>query len=112
MSVFPKFGDQNPFCDPAWYQGAKTPYYKQSHVDFRAKVRQFVEKEIIPNISDWEEKGEYPQSPHRKCYEAGVYGAIWPKEYGGTPPSDYDAFHEFILYDEMARCSSGGKTKL
>lgn len=89
-------------------QGAPTPYYKETHVKFREKVRDFVEKEIKPYVSQWEEEEKYPQELHRKCYEAGLYGATFPAEYGGTPPPDYDAFHELILFDEIARSGAGG----
>lgn len=29
-------------------------------------------------------------------------------EYGGTPPEDFDAFHDLIVIDELARCGAGG----
>jgi acyl-CoA dehydrogenase len=45
---------------------------------------------------------------HQKAYEAGVYAAMWPAEYGGTPPKDCDAFHDLILIDELSRTGSGG----
>lgn len=32
---------------------------------------------------------------------------IYPREYGGTKPDDYDAFYELILADELARCGGG-----
>jgi hypothetical protein len=32
-----------------------------------------------------------------QAYDAGVLAAIWPKQYGGTPPEGFDAFHDFIL---------------
>lgn len=59
-------------------------------------------------MHQWDEAGTYPRELHEKAYKAGVYGAIWPKEYGGTPPEDFDAFHDFILVDELARCACGG----
>lgn len=31
-----------------------------------------------------------------------------PKEYGGTPPEDMDAFFELIMVDEVARAGGGG----
>ena len=43
------FGNQVPFCEPAWYQNQHSPYYNAGHVAFRAKCRAFVEKEIKPN---------------------------------------------------------------
>ena len=42
----------------------------------------------------------------RDCLrQAGVYAAIWPKEYGGTPPDDFDAFHDLILVRTCERLS-------
>ena len=35
------FGNQVPFCEPAWYQGQYTPYYTEKHVAFRNKVQSF-----------------------------------------------------------------------
>jgi hypothetical protein len=31
-----------------------------------------------------------------------------PKEYGGNPPDDMDAFFELIMIDEVARVGGGG----
>ena len=46
----------------------------------------------------------YPASTlHRRAYELGLAGLIYPREYGGTRPDDFDAFHEMILWDEIAR---------
>lgn len=47
------FGEQIPYGDPYWYQGFKSPYYKETHLKFRKKVREFVEKELLPNVSDY-----------------------------------------------------------
>jgi hypothetical protein len=52
--------------------------------------------------------GTYPKELHQKAYEAGIYGAMWPQAYGGTPPEGCDAFHDLIVVDEIARCGSGG----
>jgi len=103
-----KFGEGIPFGDPYWYQGQMSPYYKDTHRVFRAKVRAFVDKEILPFVHEWDEAGTYPPELHQKAYAAGIYGAIWPKEYGGTPPEDFDAFHDLILVDELSRCAAGG----
>jgi acyl-CoA dehydrogenase len=52
-------------------------------------------------MSEWEEKGDYPREIHEKAYKAGVLSIIFPEEYGGTPPKDFDAFHDLILIDEV-----------
>lgn len=37
-----------------------------------------------------------------------MFSAIWPKEFGGTPPENFDTFHELIYWDELARATPGG----
>lgn len=93
------FGDQRPFTEPGWYQGEHSPYYTASHVAWRKKVRAFVEAELQPNIDAWIESDTgYPPEMHEKAYEAGIQGHLFPQEYGGTQPDDWDAFHELILW--------------
>jgi len=101
------FGEQIPFCEPYWYQGYPSPYYHEGHKNFRAVVRKFVEEEVKPHIDDWIKTG-YPVELHQRAYELGIQGIIYPKEYGGTRPDDFDAFYEFILIDELARIGGGG----
>jgi len=96
-------------CEPMWYQGFASPYYKQSHIELRDKIRNFVEKEIKPFQDDWIKKGErYPKELHEKAYKAGIAGLLFPVEYGGTRPVDFDAFHEVVLWDELSRVGGGG----
>jgi len=99
-----------PFSDPYWYfeECKINPFYKDTHRHFRDKIRAFCEKEIVPFTTEWEEKGDYPADLPRKAYEAGVYGALYPVELGGTPPDDFDYFHRLIYWDELNRCGSAG----
>jgi len=105
--AFPKFGEQIPFCEPYWYQGYPSPYYRDSHVRFRAVVRQFVEEQIKPHVDDWIKAGSYPLELHKRAYDAGILGIIYPNEFGGTQPADYDAFYELIMIDEIGRVGGG-----
>jgi alkylation response protein AidB-like acyl-CoA dehydrogenase len=101
---FEKFGNPIPFTEPYWYQGFHSPYYTANHAAFRAKVRAFVESELKPHVDEWLEAGNgYPRELHEKAYAAGIGGLIYPREYGGTQPSDFDPFYELIMIDEMAR---------
>jgi hypothetical protein len=43
-----RFGDPLPFCEPYWYQGYPSPYYKQGHKDFRAKVQLLPPRWLLP----------------------------------------------------------------
>jgi len=101
-----KFGEILPYCEPHWYHGGHSPYYSASHVAWRAKIRKFVDEELRPNVDDWIGKG-YPKEIHERAYELGIQGAIFPKQYGGTPPESFDMFHEVVLWDELARCGGG-----
>ena len=108
MTQHAPFGEALPYCEPSWYQGAHSAYYNESHVAWRAKVRAFVEQELRPNTDKWiADPAGYPRSVHRRAYELGIQGAIFPERYGGTPPPGFDAFHEVILWDELARCGGG-----
>lgn len=98
-----------PYAEPYWYRGVfKSPYYNNSHAKFRGLIRDWIDKEVAPFIPDWEEQKDYPKEIHASAYRAGVYGACWPVEYGGTPPEGgFDAFHDLIFWDELARQGGG-----
>lgn len=46
------FGDGIPFGDPNWYTTNVSPYYNESHKEFRKRVRDFVDKEILPFVHE------------------------------------------------------------
>jgi len=112
------FGDFIPYGDPAWYQDWHSPYYKDSHRALRAAMRQFVDKEIAPFAHEWDENKAIPREFYAKCFQAGwlpsVVGAPWPTDLigptiaGGVQSAEFDAFHELIVIDEVARAGSGG----
>lgn len=102
-----RFGDQTPFCEPYWYQGGHSPYYTENHKKFRSIVRKFVDEELRPNAEKWIKEGQYPKELHARSYELGIQGILYPKEYGGTKPEDFDAFYELIMVDELARLGPG-----
>jgi alkylation response protein AidB-like acyl-CoA dehydrogenase len=114
-SALEPFGDQTPGCEPHWYQGYPTPYYGQSHVEFRQKCRAFLEEEIRPHLDDWlEQRCPYPLELHAKSLAAGLPTAglakdvqgLYPKEM--LPDGGFDAFHELIYLDEMCAAGPGG----
>jgi len=75
------------------------------------QVRSWIETEAAPFNEQWEQEGDYPRELHQKAYAAGIYGACWPEEYGGTPPDGpgtrFDAFHDLVYWDEIARGGGG-----
>ncbi|KAF9585682.1 hypothetical protein BGW38_001235 [Lunasporangiospora selenospora] len=122
-----QFGEMIPFGDPSWYQDWDSPYYKDSHRRLRRALRTFVDTEIMPFVHEWDEAKQVPMFLFSKCADMGILAAIagtgnLPVEYfdvektvlfrGGdkaiVPPGEFDAFHSFIIGDELARCGSGG----
>jgi alkylation response protein AidB-like acyl-CoA dehydrogenase len=52
-----------------------------------ATVRQFVEKEVIPNATELEHTDTYPQAIVDQMREMGLFGLMIPEEYGGLGES-------------------------
>ncbi|RYP51518.1 hypothetical protein DL768_003160 [Monosporascus sp. mg162] len=111
------FGSQIPFGDPSWYQNYHSPYYNASHAALRAEIREWIESEIEPNVTEWDEKKEVPREifleAGRRGYLAGQLGVKYPVEYTkntvkSVPPEQWDLFHELIVTDELSRTGSGG----
>lgn len=107
----PKFGSQTPFAEPSWYDSRnESPYYNEHHVKFRNQMRSFVDKEIIPNVDEWEKAEKIPDEIFIKASQAGLIPAVmgWPEDVMGPRPEGYDGFFTLIATDELCRCASGG----
>src|SRR2546428_8349988 len=50
----------------------------------RDTARDFVDRELIPHVREWEEKGEIPKAFYRKMAGLGFLGAPVPEKYGGA----------------------------
>ena len=57
--------------------------YDESHEDFRAMVRDFIDKEVAPVHHDWEQAGHPPREFYNRLGELGILGTQVPEEYGG-----------------------------
>ncbi len=79
--------------------------FRDEHELFRSAVRRFVEEEIVPNVDEWEDRGEIPRSLFRRLGELGFLGAEYPPEYGG---GGADFWMTVVLAEELARCRAGG----
>jgi acyl-CoA dehydrogenase len=58
--------------------------FTPEHDLFRATVRQFVEKEIVPHAEAWEAAGEFPRALSRRLGRLGFLGLEYPEAYGGA----------------------------
>jgi acyl-CoA dehydrogenase len=80
-------------------------YFNQDHQLFRQSVRQFIEKEVIPNASTWETERQIPKSIFKKMGELGYLGINFSEEYGGT---NADLWYSVVFLEEIARSTMGG----
>jgi alkylation response protein AidB-like acyl-CoA dehydrogenase len=72
----------------------------------RAMVRDFAEKNIRPNIMDWDEAQHFPIELFKQLGELGVMGVLVPEAYGGSGLG-YQEYVDVIV--EVARvCGSIG----
>ena len=72
-------------------------------------ARDFVDREIIPHVREWEERGEIPRSLYAKMAKLGFLGAPVPEKYGGAG-MDYVSFA--LLVEEISRGSSSVRTTI
>lgn len=80
-------------------------YFTPDHEQFRATLRDFIAREITPNVHEWDEAGTFPRALYGRVAELGVQGLGYPEEYGGTPA---DLFYQLVVAEEFARCGGGG----
>ncbi len=80
-------------------------YFSKAHEMVRGSVRDFVKKEILPYIDEWEEQGAFPVDLYRQAGEVGILGIGYPEELGGTPG---DIFFKVAASEELMRSGSGG----
>ena len=83
----------------------RSPFYGPEHEAFRQTVRRFVEREIEPYATAWDEAGEFPRELYAKAAAVGLLGLGFPEEYGGIA---CDRFMRIVATQEFARCGSGG----
>jgi alkylation response protein AidB-like acyl-CoA dehydrogenase len=80
--------------------------YEQEHEDFRASVRAFMEKEVVPHHEQWEKDGQVSREVWLKAGEAGLLCFDVDEEYGGAGVKDFR--YNTIVAEELARVSASG----
>lgn len=75
--------------------------WETEHDDFRATVRRFVEKEIVPYADQWSQAGILPRELFTAAGAAGLLSTAVPEEYGGGGAPDFR--FTLVLGEELAR---------
>jgi acyl-CoA dehydrogenase len=81
------------------------PWHTPERAALRELVRDFTAREIVPSLPEWEDAGELPRSLHRRAAEAGILGAGFPEEAGGSGGELFDAL---IVAEEIIQAGGSG----
>ena len=80
--------------------------FTQEHEEMRRTMRQFIEKEINPNVEAWEAEGAFPtHALFKKMGDLGLLGVTKPTEYGGL---GLDYSYGLVVAEELGHCNCGG----
>ena len=80
--------------------------FTPEHEELRRTVRQFVEKEINPNVEQWEEHPPFPaHEVFKKMGDLGLLGVSKPEKYGGM---GLDYSYNLVVAEELGRAHCGG----
>ncbi|GGO76321.1 acyl-CoA dehydrogenase family protein [Nocardioides deserti] len=80
--------------------------YEQEHEDFRATVRSFLEREVVPHHDQWEKDGQVSREVWLKAGEAGLLCFDVEEEYGGPEIKDFR--YNMIVAEEISRVGASG----
>ncbi|MEN6474893.1 MAG: acyl-CoA dehydrogenase family protein [Syntrophaceae bacterium] len=80
-------------------------HYTQEHNIFRESAKRFFERELSPNVEQWEKDGIVPRELWKKFGGQGFLCPWLPEDYGGVGA---DFLYSCILMEECAKTHCGG----
>jgi alkylation response protein AidB-like acyl-CoA dehydrogenase len=88
---FPARGNFSPLCryvlikKPAATGGGVLDFQpSDEQQQLKKTVREFAEREILPNVMRWDEACEFPLATVKELGKLGLLGTVFPTEYGGA----------------------------
>jgi len=89
---------------PDFGSSRKHLIFTEEHEDLRESMQGWVQKELAPNVADYEEN-LWPDSVLHRAAELGYVGLCFPEEYGGQG-GDY--FYSLVRAECMSYSGCGG----
>ncbi|MBK9792602.1 MAG: acyl-CoA dehydrogenase family protein [Sphingobacteriales bacterium] len=80
-------------------------YLTEEHELFRKSLREFLDKEVVPFVDQWEEDARLPKELFKKFGDMGYFGMTQEEKYGG---SNLDFWYDVIFIEEVSKSNSGG----
>jgi alkylation response protein AidB-like acyl-CoA dehydrogenase len=87
----------------------KRTLFEDSHVDFRASFRTFLQREVVGEdgrYGEWEKQGIVPREVFARAGQGGFLGMAVPERYGGAGVKDFR--FNLIVGEETQRVGVGG----
>jgi acyl-CoA dehydrogenase len=83
----------------------KSIYIDDDLAAIRDQVREYVEREVVPHVADWEAEGVVPRALLDEMGRLGFFGLRIPEEYGGI---GLGHIASVVFAEELGRSTSGG----
>jgi alkylation response protein AidB-like acyl-CoA dehydrogenase len=80
-------------------------YFTEQHDQFRQSLRDFLQKEVVPYVDEWENVGNPSREIWKKFGDMGYFGLRFSEKYGGL---NLDFFYDVILLEELSKINSAG----
>lgn len=80
-------------------------YFSEEHEMFRKSLKDFLNKEVVPNVDAWEEAGELPHTIWKQFGDMGYFGLTHDEKYGGL---GLDFWYDVIFLEEISKVNSAG----
>ena len=81
--------------------------FSEEQVMLRKMVRSFVDKEIMPYMREWDERGYFDPNIYKRLAELNLMGVCIPEQYGGSG-MDYNSLA--IVCEELERGDTAFRT--
>jgi len=80
-------------------------FFREEHEIFRKTLREWVQRELVPNVEQWERDEMFPNEVFKKAGEMGFLGASYPEDVGGAGG---DWWYTTVWGEELVRSSCSG----
>ena len=80
--------------------------FDDEHEALRASFRQFLEKEVVPNVEAWERAGIVDRDLFRNAGASGFLGFAAPEQHGGGGTDDFR--FNLVIGEEVMAVGAGG----
>src|SRR4051794_37059132 len=78
--------------------------YNVDHEQYRETVREFVRREVAPNLERWDEQRMIDRAVLASAVKQGLYGLEIPVEHGGSGETDYR--YRMVVNEELAEAGA------